>query len=127
MTLRTQAHVQLAGMLAITALTAAAFWAGEGPRAGLTSGALLLAVALFVHLGRRRSETLEALGGIGDERTVSLYARASAFAGNVLALVLPGWWLVTVAQGEPDETLSALCAVFAVAFLGACVVLPRRG
>jgi hypothetical protein len=43
-----------------------------------------------------------------------------------MAFVLVGWWLVTVASGDPDETLSALCAIFAVAWMGAAIVLPRR-
>jgi hypothetical protein len=44
-----------------------------------------------------------------------------------VAFVLPGWWLVTVAIGEQNETLSILCAIFAVLWLGAVVVLARRG
>jgi hypothetical protein len=43
-----------------------------------------------------------------------------------MSFVLPGWWLVTVAKGEPDTTLSLLCAIFAGAWAGAAVVLPRR-
>ncbi len=126
MTQERQANLQLLGMLAITVVTGAMFWIGEDAQAGLRSGALLLAATLVVYVGRSRSATIEAVSGIGDERTVSLYGRALAFAGSVLSLVLPGWWLVTVARGEADDTLAALCLVFAVAFVGACVVLQRR-
>jgi len=127
MTLPSQAHLQLAGMLAITAVTATVFWLAEGAQEGLQTGGLLLAFTLVIALGRSRSATVEAMSGIGDERTVSLCSRAMAFAGSLLSLVLPGWWLVTVARGEGDDTLAALCAVFTLAFLGACVVLQRRG
>ena len=57
----------------------------------------------------------------------ALYTRSVAFVGSVMAFVLPGWWLVTVAIGEPNETLSLLCAIFAVLWIGAVVVLARRG
>jgi hypothetical protein len=66
------------------------------------------------------------MSGIGDERTRNLYRDACAFAGSVMSFVLPGWWLVTVRKGNPNETVALLCAVFAVAWAGAAVVLPRR-
>jgi hypothetical protein len=43
-----------------------------------------------------------------------------------MAWGLPGWFLVTVAQGDPHETLSILSAVFAVCSIGAIAVLARR-
>jgi hypothetical protein len=33
---------------------------------------------------------------------------------------------VTVATGDPNETLALLCAIFAVTWAGAAIVLPRR-
>ena len=51
---------------------------------------------------------------------------AVAFAGAIMAWLLPGWWLVTVAQGEPDTTLSVLCAVFAFCFITAVIWRARR-
>jgi hypothetical protein len=89
-------RAQLIGMLAIAAVTAAAFWVAEGPEAAIFSGALVGGFALLVHFGGRRSDTLEVMSGIGDERTRSLYTRAVALTGTVLSIVLPGWWLVTV-------------------------------
>jgi hypothetical protein len=51
---------------------------------------------------------------------------AVAFAGAIMAWLLPGWWLVTVAQGEPDTMLSVLGAVFAFCFITAVIWLARR-
>jgi uncharacterized membrane protein len=118
---------QLIGMLAIAAATAAAFWVAEGPEAAIFPAVLISGFALLVHFGRRRSDTLDVMSGIGDERTRTLYTRAVALTGTVLSLVLPGWWLVTVALGEPNETLALVCALFGVTFIGSVAVLARRG
>jgi hypothetical protein len=118
--------VQVAGMLLITAATTAVFWIAQGFDAALPVGVLLLAFTAVVHFGRRHSNTLEVMSGSGDERVRSLYTRAVAFAGTVMAFLLPGWWLVTVAQGDPDPTLSALSAIFGLSFVAAIVVLARR-
>jgi hypothetical protein len=120
-------NAQLVGMLGITAATFGVFLYSEGIGSALTVAALLLAFTALVHVGRGRSDTLEVMGGIGDERVRALYTRSVAFVGTVLAFVLPGWWLVTVALGEPNETLSLLCAIFAALWVGAVVVLSRRG
>ena len=118
--------VQVAGMLAITAATTAVFWIAQGIDAALPVALLLLAFTAVVHFGRRRSNTLEVMSGTGDERVRSLYTQAVAVAGTVMSFVLPGWWLVTVAQGEPNDVLSALCAIFGVTFIVAIAVLARR-
>lgn len=120
-------RLQLAGMLGIAAAAGAVFWIAEGFEAALPPFLLVAAFAALVHFGRRRSGTLEVIGGVGDERTRSLYTRAVAFAGTVMSVVLPGAWLVTVAQGEDNDVLALMCAVFAVAFVGAVLVLSRRG
>jgi hypothetical protein len=44
-----------------------------------------------------------------------------------MSFVLPIWWLVTIAQGDPNEVLSIACAIFGVSFIFAVVVLARRG
>jgi hypothetical protein len=41
--------------------------------------------------------------------------------------IAAAWWLVTVALGDPNETLSALGAVAGVSFIVGIVVLARRG
>jgi 4-amino-4-deoxy-L-arabinose transferase-like glycosyltransferase len=118
--------VQVTGMLAITAACVAVFWAAEGPEAALPFGAVLLAFTALVHYGRRHSNTLEVMSGTGDERVRSLYTRAVAVAGTVMAFLLPGWWLVTVAEGDPNTTLSTLSAIFGATFIVAVVYLARR-
>ncbi len=86
----------------------------------------MFGIVAVIALGRRHSATIETIGGLGDERTRSLYTRASAATATALSFVIVGWWLVTVVRGEPNDTLSVLGAVFAVTFLGACLVLQRR-
>ena len=115
------------GMLAIGAATTAVFWAAEGFEAAWPVGALLLAFTAVVHFGRRRWNTLEVMSGTGDERVRSLYTRAVGLAGTVMSFLLPAWWLVTVAQGDQNETLALLCAIFGVTFILSVVVLARRG
>ena len=119
--------VQVIGMLAITAATTAVFWLAEGFESAIGVALLLLAFTAVVHFGRRRSNTLEVMSGTGDERVRHLYMHAVALAGTVMAFLLPGWFLVTVAQGDPDTTLSTLSAIFGLTFIAAVVVLARRG
>ena len=117
---------QLVAGLLLGAGVFVAFAIGGDLGSAFISAGIVVAFVLFVHFGRRRSQALEVMGGIGDERTRHLYTGATAFAGSVMAFVLPGWWLVTVAQGDPSETFAALCAIFAVVWVGAAIVLPRR-
>jgi hypothetical protein len=118
--------VQVAGMLAITAAVFGVFWAAEGIVAALYPTVVLLALTALVHFGRRHFGTLEVMSGTGDERVRSLYTRAVAVAGTVMAFLLPGWWLVTVAQGDQNETLALLSAIFGATFVAAVAVLARR-
>jgi hypothetical protein len=118
--------VQVIGMLAITTATTAVFWIAQGFDAALPVGLVLLAFTAVVHFGRRRSNTLEVMSGTGDERVRSLYTQAVAIAGTVMSFLLPAWWLVTVAQGDQNETLALLCAIFGASFVLAIVVLARR-
>ena len=118
---------ELAGMVALSLAVFGAFWIGEGLRAALPPLLVLLAFTALVHLGRSRSETVAIMSGIGDERTRSLNQRALALTANVLALVLPAWWLVTVATGDGNETLSLVCALFGVTWIVATAFLSRRG
>jgi hypothetical protein len=118
--------VQVAGMTLIAAAATAVFWAVDGFEAAWPFALIMAAFIAVVHFGRRRSNVLEVMSGTGDERVRSLYMRAVAFAGATMAWLLPGWWLVTVAQGDANETLSVLCAVFAVSFIAAVAWLARR-
>jgi hypothetical protein len=124
--LNTPAGQLVSGALLATAVAGAYLIGGQDVGGSLTAGAVVLGFVLLVVVARRRSDTFDVMSGIGDERTHHLYQRSVAFAGSVMSLVLPGWWLVTVALGEPNVTLSLLCAIFALAWLGAAVVLSRR-
>ena len=104
-----------------------AFAIGDDPGNGAIGAVIVLAFLLLVLFGRRRSDTLDVMSGIGDERAKLLYTRAVAFAGTVMSFVLPIWWLVSIAQGDPNEVLSIACAIFGASFILAVVVLARRG
>jgi hypothetical protein len=119
--------VQVTGMLAITVAATAVLWIAEGFDAAFPFALVLLAFTALVHFGRRRSNTLEVMSGTGDERVRSLYTQAVAFAGAVMSFLLPGWWLVTVAAGDPNDTLALLSAIFGLSFVVAVVFLARRG
>lgn len=125
--LKTSTTGQYLAMLALAAAGGAAFAIGVGPVAGLVVFAYLAAFASLLHFGRRRSQALEVAGGLGDERTQALNLRTSAAVANVMAVVLPAWWLVTVAAGDVDDTLTAVCALFGATYLAAAAVTARRG
>ena len=118
--------VQVIGMAVIGAVATAVLWLAEGFEAAWPMALILGAFVAVVHFGRSRSNTLEVMSGTGDERVRSLYTRAVAFAGTVMAFVLPGWWMVTVAQGDQDYTLAWLSAIFGLSFVVGVVVLARR-
>ncbi len=118
--------VQLAGMTAVAAAGTAIFWAAEGFGAAWPFALVMTAFTALVHFGRRRSNTLELMSGTGDERVRSLYQRAIAYAGAVMAWLLPGWWLVSGAQGNQNETVALLSAIFGASFLVAIVLIARR-
>jgi archaellum biogenesis protein FlaJ (TadC family) len=120
------ANGQLSLGLVLVAAVVVAFAVGGDPTFGLVSGAIVLAFLLLVYFGRRRSDTLDVMSGIGDERAKLLYTRAVAFSGTVMSFVLPVWWLVTIAKGDPNEVLSICCAIFGATFVLAVVVLARR-
>jgi len=125
---RVSAHAaQLTGMLLIGAATVAVFWAAEGLGAAVWTAAILAAFIGFVEIGRRRSDAVATISGVGDERTRALNARAMIACAHVMSYVLVGWWLVSVAAGEPNETIGVLCAVFGVTYLAASALAARRG
>jgi uncharacterized membrane protein len=118
---------QLVGMLLIAAVATAVFWIAQGAAAAVQTAAILLLFIAAIHLGRRRSDAIQTISGIGDERIRSLNQRATAVTANVLAFVVPGWWLITVLDGRPNATLGTLAAIFGATYLTATVVLARRG
>ena len=119
-------RTQIIGMLAITVVTFAALWAGLG----LSAAWPRRPAPARLHRARRGRPVAQP-----DDRDHARHRRR----GHALALrahvhgdhrgarfVLPGWWLVTVIAGEPDETLSAVCAVFAVVLTAGAVVQAGR-
>jgi hypothetical protein len=98
---------------------------GGGGRAA--GGYGLLALTVVLALGRRRIDAIRVVGGAGDERNRDLYVRSLAVAGGVLGLAVTGWYLISVARGEPDGTLLVLTVLFAAVFVGAGVVGSWRG
>lgn len=112
--------------LAISLAIGAAFWLGVGPRVGLVFGGSMLLLTVVIHVGRRRSDLIRVIGGAGDERDRELYTKATAAAGATLAIVILGWWLVSVARGEPNTTLSILWLVFGVSSIAASFYYSRR-
>jgi hypothetical protein len=44
-----------------------------------------------------------------------------------LTYVVVAWWLVTVVQGDPNETLTALASIAGVAFTVGAILNSRRG
>jgi hypothetical protein len=123
----TSATGQFVLSLVLVAAVFTAFAVGQDTSSAIVSAAILLAFVLVVFAGRRRSGTIEVMSGIGDERTKALYTRACAAMGTVLSFFLPGYWLITVAQGEPNEALTLSCAVAGVSFVVSVAVLARRG
>ncbi len=115
----TQTRQALVAILLLTAATTAAIVIADGWVSGLAGLAALLAFTALVYYGRHRNEALEILSGIGDERTRSLYRRASVIAGHVMVYVLVGWWLVSLAAGHVNATVNLLCAIAGVVFLAA--------
>lgn len=117
---------QLSLGLLLVAAVFVAFAIGGDAGDGAIGAAIVLAFLVLVLFGRRRSDTLDVMSGIGDERGKFLYMRAVAFTGTVMSFVLPIWWLVTIAQGDPNEVLALCCAIFGLTFITSVVVLARR-
>ena len=117
---------QLSLGLLLVAGVFVAFAIGGDAADGAIGAAIVLAFPVLVLFGRGRSDTLDVMSGIGDERGKFLYLRAVAFTGTVMSLVLPIWWLVTVAQGDPNNVLALCCAIFGLTFITSVIVLARR-
>jgi hypothetical protein len=124
--MNTSTGLLLSGALIAAAVVAAYLVGGQAVGEALIGGALVFGFVVLVVVARQRSDTFDVMSGVGDERTRQLYMRSVAFAGTVMSIVLPAWWLVTVATGEPNTTLSLLCAIFAVSWVAGVVVLSRR-
>jgi hypothetical protein len=121
------ARANLIWMLALSAAVVAVFWIADGPLSAAIVGGWLGVFIAVMHLGRKRSEAVKIMGGMGDERIRSLSTRALAFAGGIMAFALPATWLASVLADDENYAVAALSAVFATAFIGASIVLEQRG
>jgi hypothetical protein len=121
------ARANLIWMLGLTAVVVAIAWVVDGPLTAAIVGGWLGAFVAILHFGRKRSEAIKIMGGMGDERIRALSTRALAFAGGIMAFALPATWLASVLAGEENYAVGALSAVFATAFIGASIVLEQRG
>ena len=121
------ARANLMWMLAIGAVAVTVLWITEGVIPALTVAGWLALFIAVLHLGRKRSEAIKIMGGMGDERIQALSTRALAFAGGVMAVALPTAWLGSVMADNENYLVGGLSAVFATAFIGASIVLERRG
>jgi hypothetical protein len=83
-------RILIAGGVAIALAVPAAFWIVQGATAGVISAARAVGALAVLHYGRRRSDTVRTVGGVGDERTRSLNVRALAFSGYVMWAVSTG-------------------------------------
>ena len=70
---------------------------------------------------------MKIVSGVGDERIRSLNVRALAFAGFVMWAVVTGWWLVSSATGNENDSVGILAATFGLSYIGAAVYFGRRG
>ena len=116
-------------MALIAAAATAVFWAVEGFEAAWPFALIMAAFIAVVHFGRRRSNTLEVMSGTGDERVRSLYMRAVAFAGAVMAWRAAGLVARDGRPGRSERRRSASCArVFALSSSSArsCSLARRR-
>ena len=121
------ARANLLWMLGLTAVVVAVFWIVDGALSAAIVGAWLGAFVALMHFGRKRSEAIKIMGGMGDERIRTLSTRALAFAGGVMAFALPATWLASVLAEDENYAVAALAAVFATSFIGAAIVLEQRG
>jgi hypothetical protein len=124
-----EARVALGLELLLSAAVFTAFLLADGLGSALFAGALLVSFTLVLYFGRTRSETVEVMTGIGDERTRAIATTAAAWTAHVMVTILIGWWLVALATGADEtvqRTLGQLGALYAIAWLICTLVAKRR-
>jgi len=126
-TMNPRTAVRYGAPIALGVLIPAIFWIAQGPLAGVITAAWGWVTILVFHFGRPRSEAVKIVAGYGDERIRSLNVRALAFGGFVMWAVVTGWWLVSAAIGEENESVGILAATFGGAYIAAAIFLGRRG
>ena len=126
MTMSMPWRLQLFLMVGVAIATGIAIGIADSPLNGAISAALVLGFVGLLHYGRDRFDVINVMSGTGDERTRTLYERATAFAGSILIYVVVAWWLVTGVLGEVNETLTVLAAIGGIAFIVGAVIQTRR-
>jgi hypothetical protein len=115
-----------AAAIALGIVIPAVFWIAQGAVAGLiTAGWGWVTIAAF-YFGFRRSDAVQIVSGMGDERIRSLHLRALAFAGFVMWAVLVAWWLVSAAGGHENESVGILLLTFGLSYIAGAAYLGRR-
>lgn len=117
---------QVVFALVFTVAMVAAFWAGGYGQWAIPTAIVMLGFVAAMAL-RDRSQTAEVVYGVGDERIRHLYVQACASAGLAMLAVIVLWYLVTIAEGNPNETLGLLAVLFNGSLIAAAAVLSRRG
>jgi hypothetical protein len=96
--------------------------------AALGGAGVMVAYAAVLVVFGRRSESVALLGGdVADERRKMLADKATLFAAYVLITVLIVMWLWEIGHGRDGSPYAELSALGGVSFLGATIVLGRRG
>jgi hypothetical protein len=88
---------------------------------------IMVAYGLVLLVGRRWEPIAVLSAPVQDERAVQVHTRASAAAGNLLALVIVGGFLYDLARGGLEHSIwPPLGAIFGAAYLVALVIFVRR-
>jgi hypothetical protein len=104
----------------------AAFWIGGSVEWAIPSAIVMLGFIAVMVL-RDHSQTAQVVYGAGDERVRSLFLRSTSMAGVAMLAVIVTWYLVTVALGEPNETLGLLAALFNGTLIASAAMVGRQG
>jgi Predicted membrane protein (DUF2178) len=93
---------------------------------GLTFLGIMVAFSTFVALAGRHSDTVAMLGDdVHEERHVQLHQQAALYTLNILALVIVGGFIVSIARGGDGNPYAFLGFVGGVTYVVCLLVLNR--
>lgn len=94
---------------------------------GIAFLAIMWAIAGFLLIGSRHSDTIALLGDdTGEERHVHIHQRAALHSLNLLALVIVAAFIVDVARGGDGQPYAMLGFVGGLSYTVFLLVLNRR-
>ena len=94
----------------------------------LAMAGVMVAYGLVILVGRRWDPIAVLAAPDRDERTFSVHLRASAAAGQVMALIIVGGFLYDLARGAAEQSRwPELGGVFGAVYLVSLFVFTRRG